>query len=281
MSHLVISKACPIIENIIQYNRIFNFNSTDNEIIFNENKKKLGEEWYYYNKKIEYKYNSWGYRTKEFKDLEDDYILIFGCSFTEGIGLYYDDMWATKLSKELKLDVFNIGMGGTGVDFQFYNTTLIHNHIIKNNKPPKLVIYQWPFEHRTTYSFKKILRNNENLTGRELIGLSPFSISNQSENVHYFEKWYMHSFIENEGELIKQSNIYPMVCNNIWKSMGIDVINWTWENDFTMKKNELFSNDIELFNIIDTTNYAARDYIHNGHLSQNIIVDFLLNKINI
>jgi len=44
MSHLVISKACPIIENIIQYNRIFNFNSTDNEIIFNENKKKLGEE---------------------------------------------------------------------------------------------------------------------------------------------------------------------------------------------------------------------------------------------
>ena len=89
---------------------------------------------YYYNKKIEYKYNSWGYRTKEFKDLEDDYILIFGCSFTEGIGLYYDDMWATKLSKELKLDVFNIGMGGTGVDFQFYNTTLIHNHIIKNNK---------------------------------------------------------------------------------------------------------------------------------------------------
>ena len=72
-----------------------------------------------------------------------------------------------------------------------------------------------------------------------------------------------------------------MVCNNIWKSMGIDVINWTWENDFTMKKNELFSNDIELFNIIDTTNYAARDRIHNGHLSQDIIVDFLLNKINI
>ena len=150
-------------------------------------------------------------------------------------------MWATKLSKELKLDVFNIGMGGTGVDFQFYNTTLIHNHIIKNNKPPKLVIYQWPFEHRTTYSF------SESLVNREIIGLLPFSASHQSENVEYFEKWYIHGFIENEGELIKQSNIYPMVCNNIWKSMGIDVINWTWETDFTMKDSDIFSNDIELF----------------------------------
>lgn len=274
MSHLIISKECPIIENIIQANRIMDFNSTDSENIFNENKKKLGEEWYYYNKKIEYKYNSWGYRTKEFEDLKDDYILVFGCSFTEGIGLDYDDMWTTKLSNELKLDVFNIAMGGTGVDFQFYNTTLIHNHILKNNKPPKLVIYQWPFEHRTTYSF------SESLANREMIGLLPFSASHQSKNVEYFEKWYIHGFIENEGELIKQSNIYPMVCNNIWKTMGIEVINWTWETDFTMKKNDLFSNNIELHHIIDTTNYTARDCTHNGHLSQDLVVDFLLNKVN-
>ena len=32
---------------------------------------------------------------------------------------------------------------------------------------------------------------------------------------------------------------------------------------------------------IDTTNYTARDCTHNGHLSQDLVVDFLLNKINI
>lgn len=275
MSHLIISENCPIIENILQSNKTMEFNSTDNQDLYNENKKKLGNEWYYYNKKIEYKYNSWGYRCVEFDDLNDDYILTFGCSFTEGIGLDYSDMWTTKLSKKTGLDVFNVGMGGTGVDFQFYNTTLIHNYILKKNKPPKLVIYQWPFEHRTTYLFK------ESIVDKEVIGLLPFSVSHKSENAYHFEKWYSHSFIENEGELIKQSNIYPMVCNNIWKSMGIDVINWTWETDFTMKHSNIFSNDIELHNMIDTTNYTARDCTHNGHLSQDIVVDFLLNKINI
>lgn len=274
MSHLIISENCPIIENILQSNKTMEFNSTDNQDLYIENKKKLGNEWYYYNKKIEYKYNSWGYRCKEFDDLNDDYILTFGCSFTEGIGLDYSDMWTTKLSKKTGLDVFNMGMGGTGVDFQFYNTTLIHNYILKKNKPPKLVIYQWPFEHRTTYLFK------ESIVDKEVIGLLPFSVSHESENVHYFEKWYSHGFIENEGELIKQSNIYPMVCNNIWKSMGIDVINWTWETDFTMKNKVMFSNNINLYNIIDTTNYTARDCTHNGHLSQDLVVDFLLNKIS-
>ncbi len=274
MSHLIISENCPIIENILQSNKTMEFNSTDNQDLYIENKKKLGNEWYYYDKKIEYKYNSWGYRCKEFDDLNDDYILTFGCSFTEGIGLDCSDMWTNKLGKKTGLDIFNLGMGGTGVDFQFYNTTLIHNYILKKNKLPKLVIYQWPFEHRTTYLFK------ESIVDKEVIGLLPFSVSHESENVHYFEKWYSHGFIENEGELIKQSNIYPMVCNNIWKSMGIDVINWTWETDFTMKNKDMFSNNINLYNIIDTTNYTARDCTHNGHLSQDLVVDFLLDKIS-
>jgi hypothetical protein len=274
MSHLIISNYCPIIENIAQCNKTMEFNVSDNEKMYLNNKKKLGKEWYYYDKKIEYKYNSWGYRTKEFDNLNDDYILTLGCSFTEGIGLDYDDMWSTKLSKKLNLDVFNMGMGGTGVDFQFYNTTLIHNHILKKNKPPKLVIYQWPFEHRTTYSFK------ESIPNREIISLIPFSTSHESENIEYFKKWYVHGFIENEGELIKQSNIYPMACNNIWRSMGIEVINWSWEEDFTMKKNEIFYNNVELHHIIDTTNYTARDCSHNGHLSQDLVVDLLLDKIS-
>jgi hypothetical protein len=101
MSHLIISKECPIIENVIQSNKTMDFNISDDEKMYLKNKKELGKEWYYYDKKIEYKYNSWGYRTKEFDDVNEDYILTFGCSFTEGIGLDYNDMWSTKLSKKL------------------------------------------------------------------------------------------------------------------------------------------------------------------------------------
>ena len=43
MSHLIISENCPIIENILQSNKTMEFNSTDNQDLYNENKKKIGK----------------------------------------------------------------------------------------------------------------------------------------------------------------------------------------------------------------------------------------------
>ena len=126
----IINNNSPIISQYSLYNKSLDFYATDSENNFLKSKKIKGENWYYNSTEIKYDFNEWGYRTKNFGDLNDDYILIFGCSFTEGIGLNYSDMWTTKLSKETGLDVFNMGMGGTGVDFQFYNTTLIHNYIL-------------------------------------------------------------------------------------------------------------------------------------------------------
>ena len=43
MSHLIISENCPIIENILQSNKTMEFNSTDNQDLYIENKNpKLG-----------------------------------------------------------------------------------------------------------------------------------------------------------------------------------------------------------------------------------------------
>jgi hypothetical protein len=135
-------------------NKKLYFHSTDYEELYLKNKKEKGPDWYYYDNEIEYKFNSWGYRAKEFDDLDDDYLLTFGCSYTEGVGLHYDDMWSTKLSKTLDLDIFNLGAGGTSPDFQMYNTILFFNHVLKLNKLPKLVVYQWPEIHRIVYAFK-------------------------------------------------------------------------------------------------------------------------------
>jgi hypothetical protein len=271
---MVLSKDVPIIFVQSKSNKTLKFAQTDSEENFIKNKEIYGKEWYYYNKNIEYKYNSWGYRTKEFSELNDDYILVLGCSFTEGIGLDYDDVWATKLGKKLNLDVFNLGIGGSGPDITGYNTILFHNFILKNNKLPKYVIYQWTFENRTSYMF-----NNES----NLIDIETFSISYPKEaypkNYKKYYDWYNHSFIDNGGELLKQSNLCSMLCNNLWKSMNIPVYHWTWEDDFNLKNSELFSNTIELNQIHDEFDITGRDFTHNGHLSQDIVVDKISKKI--
>lgn len=63
-------------------------------------------------------------------------------------------MWSIKLGKKLNLDVFNLGMGASGVDYQFYNTILFQNFILEKKKLPKLVVYQWPMSFRTSAFFK-------------------------------------------------------------------------------------------------------------------------------
>lgn len=275
MSYLSINNNCPIIFNhYTSTNRVLSFKDTDSEELFNENRNKLNDDWYYHNKPIEYRYNSWGYRTKEFDDLKDDYIVTFGCSFTEGVGLHYDDLWSTKIGKKLNVDVFNLGVGATGPDFQMYNSILLHNFLLTNRKLPKMVIYQWPFKHRTSYMF-----NNEN--GK--LDLELFSPTYDKEiyppNAKHYGQWYMESFLSNGGEKIKNVNFSILTSNNLWKSLGIPVFNWTWEDDFDIEGSEYFQHKIKLHSIIDNTNYLARDLSHNGHESQNLVVDEILKSI--
>mgnify|MGYP003655831396 CR=1 FL=1 len=267
-------KDVPMIHLPLKSNKRLKFTQTDSEEKFHENRKKFGMEWYYYNKDIEYKYNSWGYRTKEFCELNDDYILVFGCSFTEGIGLNYDDLWSSKLGKKLNMDVFNLGIGGSGPDISSYNTILFQNFVLENKKFPKYVVYQWTFENRTSFMI-----HNE----YDVINIETFSVSypkdSYPKNHKKYYDWYIHGFIENGGELIKQNNLASMLCNNIWKSMNIPVYHWTWEDDFILRNPELFNNSLIIEQINDKFEFKGRDMTHNGHLSQDIVVDKILEKI--
>jgi len=278
MSEFRIQKDCPIIKNITKANKTFDFISCDSEDLFLKNKKELGPEWYYYDKKIEYKYNSWGYRTKEFNHLDNNYFTSFGCSFTEGIGLSDEDLWVTKLSKEFNIDSFNLAQGGTGVNFSTTNTILLIDYLRKNKKTlPKFVIYQLSFNHRTFYTFKY---NDDNET---TLGLEQFSATFPTEvypfSTKYFGSWYFHGFVENEGEMIMQSNLSLMVCKNMWESLGVPVYFWTYGDDFQNKDMEMFSHNIDFKIIFELTEVKARDCAHNGHLAQDIIVNELKNDI--
>lgn len=278
MSEFSINKDCPIIKNTSKENQTFDFISCDSEDLFLKNKDKFGSEWYYYNKPIEYKYNSWGYRTKEFSDLNEDYFITFGCSFTEGVGLFYDDMWSNKLSRELGLDVFNLAQGGTGVDFSTTNTILLTDYLRKNNKNlPKFVIYQLSFNHRTSYAFKYV-EGDETSIHLELFSAT-YPTEVYPECCKYFGSWYFHGFVENEGEMIKQSNLSLITCKNMWEFLGVPVYFWTYGEDFQNPNSDVFSHGINFKIIHEQTEVKARDCAHNGHLAQDIVVNELKNDI--
>jgi hypothetical protein len=183
-------------------------------------------------------------------------------------------MWSTKLSKEMGIDVFNLGVGATGPDFQMYNSILLHNFLLSNNKLPSLVIYQWPFKHRTVYMFS----NNEKLDLELFSATYPENL--YPSNSKYYGQWYLESFLGNGGEKIKNINMSILLCNNLWKSLNVPVLNWTWGDDFSIEGLDFFQyKNIELISLIDDTNCVARDLSHNGHLSQDIVVKEILNRI--
>lgn len=118
------------------------FSGTDSEEAFRKNLLKMPSDWKYRTKEIEYNVNSLGYRTKEFDQIDhSNFFIAYGCSFTFGVGLAEDEMWTTTLAEELGMDCFNLGMGGSGMDYAYLNTlTYLKNTSIR----PKFVALQCP-----------------------------------------------------------------------------------------------------------------------------------------
>ena len=92
--------------------------------------------------KIEYQYNAQGFRSREI-DLTQPGFAVFGCSFTQGLGLPVDELYHERISKELSLPVDNFGVFGAsnGLAFRLAHYWL---PIIK----PRFVILQTTFKER-------------------------------------------------------------------------------------------------------------------------------------
>jgi hypothetical protein len=83
-----------------------------------ETRKYLNEQgWLHDQTAISYSYNQQGFRSDNF-DLSPSYIAL-GCSFTEGVGLPIEQTWPFLLSKKLSKNIWNLGVGGTGLDTCF------------------------------------------------------------------------------------------------------------------------------------------------------------------
>lgn len=118
-------------------------------------------DWYYKDKPFTYKLNSLGHRSKDISEINlDDYILVTGCSHTEGIGLAVENTYPYLLAKHYNCDYYNLALGSTGIDVVLHNLIIWFTRI---KKLPRLVVIQWPDQVRTISG-----TSNDNLTPRGL-----------------------------------------------------------------------------------------------------------------
>lgn len=130
-------------------NREVTFAQTDSEESYKRNVKTYGNDWYYSNHPVTYKFNKLGYRMKELEQVDyENYYAFFGCSFTVGIGLNVEDTFAYKISQQANVDYINAAIGGSSVDFVYYNFI---NLMTSAPNKPKIVFINWPNIYRTFY----------------------------------------------------------------------------------------------------------------------------------
>jgi hypothetical protein len=91
--------------------------------------------------KIEYQFNSHGFRTAEFQGPVD--IVCFGCSYTMGTGVHAWQTWPSQLADITGMNVVNLGHAGSSNDTAFR----FANHYLKWLKP-KYAVWSQTDMHR-------------------------------------------------------------------------------------------------------------------------------------
>jgi len=222
-------------------NKTLNWYSTDSKDLFKQQSKDFKKN---HEHEIVYKFNSLGHRTKEISDLNRDFLLTFGCSYTEGVGLNTDKIWNDRVSKDLKLDLYNCALEASGMDVQYYNATLW-----KNSKLPipKLVIVQWPQKARKQFG----LHRHDHIELRDMTSPST------KDGV-----WWGRRYLLDVGEMYLNNFMWFENFNNIWQSMNVPVLNFTWDDDdleVILKRSKY-----KIWAIVPDTLDKARDNGHDG-----------------
>jgi hypothetical protein len=109
--------------------------------------------------KVDYKFNSYGIRSKEF-DLDHDLVAV-GCSFTYGTGIPENARWADILADKLNVSVANLSFPGAPIEMIIGN---LFKYLNIKDKDPKYIAVLLPDFLRVSY-----LRNQESSV---LVGLS-------------------------------------------------------------------------------------------------------------
>lgn len=239
-----------ITDNFIGYSPLHRtsmfYHGRDSKENYETNLKKLGPSWYYANKNISYLRNSLGHREKEPSELQlDNYILCVGCSVTEGIALEVQTRYSNLLKNDLNIDVYNMGVGGTGNDVIAYNLLTWLSSV---KSKPKFVVVQWS----DTYRFiTETEQHSLNVNGAWNISKEFFQAADE---VNYF-------------------NTKSMLLRKLIKQTDIPVIEIPWNH-------QVFAEPTKDDIILPVVNFLdfGRDLLHPGIKMHRKWADLIIER---
>jgi hypothetical protein len=230
----------PIVHASMKPSNCLDFYGTDTELTFNSNIQQFLN-WRYLDKKITYKFNSLGLRMdKEVSELSKDYFVAFGCSHTLGVGVAYEDTWASQLSRLTGLDFINSAVSGSSIKLNAINFF----NLLEKGLLPRAVAFAWPSSVRYCFYEKD-----------EFLFYLPRFISEESKFRHYsdaYKKLIMTDF--NINEAIIYRNMIKTTC----KLLDIKFAELSFDaTDNFIKSNNITS--IDPIVKMELNDYHARD----------------------
>lgn len=209
------------------------FYGVDTLELFEANRIKQSIHWPYHTKEVKYTLNSHGYRAAEFNTVDwANSILMFGCSFTFGVGVDDADTLPARFASLVDSPVVNMGIGGASAMHMWALTT----QLVDQNITPKACIYIWPGPNRVAV-FEE--GNHHRCWG-------PWTTPEKGN----LGPWYW----EHHGEAY--FNLAKVSVMQQWPK-SVRQYHWTW-NDYTYKIGGTFTGPL-----LETVDYA-RDLIHPG-----------------
>ena len=186
--------------------------------------------WLTYEKLVEYKFNSRGFRDIEWPEDLDNAVWCFGDSFTVGMGQPYTEIWPQLLQQQTSTRTINISLNGASNDWIARKVIELLEYLT-----PTAVCIQWSYLHRRESRFS--------------------NLSDEARSVHYNSTL---SSQDNYENFFKNVDLLPTTANIIhsWIPEYIDFNN---ENSADIYDG---MHDRRLKFIKDTTQL---DYARDGH----------------
>tara|TARA_B100001287_G_scaffold270948_1_gene270473 strand:+ start:156 stop:944 length:789 start_codon:yes stop_codon:yes gene_type:complete len=242
-----------------------NWLSGDSEKEWNKNRKRLGEEWPYYDiDDIEYNHNDYGYRAKEFANYRwSESVLFFGCSHVYGKGNKLENTIPALYSKLTDCETINMGIPGGGIETIHHNT----HALIEKKYIPKKVVIIWPSINRHLV-----------YTGKDFnSGQSPKNIGGWTTD-KFRHAWMQYiSYPEN---YITKSYLLQKSIIKVWQLEGVQVHHFnisvnSKNGDPSYKRSNYF--DLQSAQLPEPID-RARDISHYGVKTNKTYAEYICNR---
>jgi hypothetical protein len=244
----------------------------DNQETYEENLWITPEHWRYRTENIQYQVNSQGYRCPEFDKIDWDHCYaILGCSVVFGLGVSESETISHLLGKKLDYPVINLGVSGSGCDWQYWNAIALYNQGIR----PRKIIMHWPNPCRGMF-FNQERQADTYINSNLELPDRPIHISNRCDlNSVYAEEHHWYMMLEMYAKHL--TVLFGDKIQHVWYQANLDTLKKYQVPDFDFD-NELTAKT-QILSAKKSVNNLARDLEHpGGSINENIVVPYLLDK---